>query len=59
MSLQDMMDAVASLSADEMRQLREFIEQQEQNRARPQLDIEAIEQISADLREGFSDEDTG
>ena len=57
MTLQDMMKAVDSLTPDEMRQLREHIEQKERTQHSPGLDINAIEQVFDDLREGFSDED--
>lgn len=57
MTLQDMMKAVEALSSDEMRQLREHIEQIERESAPPKLDIAAIERVFADLREGFSEQD--
>jgi hypothetical protein len=57
MTLQDMMKAVEELSPDEMRQLRQQIEQIERESAQPKLDIAAIERVFADLREGFSEED--
>jgi hypothetical protein len=56
MTLQDMMKAVEDLSPDEMRQLRQHIEQKERER-QPELDMDAIEQVFDDLREGFSEED--
>jgi hypothetical protein len=57
MSLKEMIEAVDRLSPDEMRQLREHIEQKERETGKRELDIEAIEQVFADLREGFSEED--
>jgi hypothetical protein len=59
MTLQDMMKAVEALSPEEMRQLREHIEQIEHESVRPKLDIAAIERVFADLREGFTEEEFG
>lgn len=57
MTLQDMLKAVESLSAEEIRLLRERIEQIERDQRPPELDIDALEQVFAELRAGFSDED--
>ena len=59
MSLQDMLKAVENLTPEEMRRLREHIEQKEREQRQPELDIAAIERVFAELREGFSDEDLG
>ncbi len=51
MTLQDMMKAVDGLTPDEMRQLREHIEQKEREQHSPGLDINAIAQVFDYLRE--------
>ena len=56
MTLHEILNAVDDLSADEMRHLREHIEQKEREQ-QPKLDIAALEQVFADLRAGFSEED--
>lgn len=57
MTLQDMLKAVDDLSPEEMRLLREHIEQKEREQRQPKLDLAALEQVFADLRAGFSEED--
>ena len=57
MTLQEMMKEVERLSPEEMRQLREHIEQKEREIHQPGLDIDAIERIFSDLRAGFSEAD--
>ncbi|MCI0555803.1 MAG: hypothetical protein L0287_33065 [Anaerolineae bacterium] len=55
MTLAELIKAVDELSHEELRQLREYIEQQERKPA--ELDIDALEQVFAELREGFSKKD--
>lgn len=55
MTLAELMKAVDELSHEELRQLREYIQQQEHKHG--ELDIDALEMVFAELREGFSDHD--
>ena len=55
MTLAEVMKAVDELSQEELRQLREYIQQQEHKHG--ELDIEALEEVFAELREGFSEHD--
>ena len=56
MRFQEILKAVDDLSVEEMRQLREHLEQKEREQ-QPKLDIPALEKVFADLRAGFSEED--
>lgn len=57
MTLQEMLKAVANLSPDEVRQLREYLEQIEDESVPSPVSMTALEQVFADLRAGFSDAD--
>jgi hypothetical protein len=56
MTLDKLKEAINTLSREERQHLREYIEQRETPPAK-KLDMDALDQIFAELREGFSEED--
>jgi hypothetical protein len=56
MTLDKLKEAIDQLSADERQHLREYIEQHETPSTK-KLDMRALDQVFAELREGFSEED--
>ena len=56
MTLDKLKEAVDTLSPEERQHLREYIEQHETSPTK-KLDMGALDQIFAELREGFSEKD--
>jgi hypothetical protein len=55
MTFTDLIRAVDELSIDEIRRLRHYIDQKENTESG--IDVEALEQVFAELREGFTERD--